>query len=122
MNVVLPKYSNGLFSRSLKKVCVGWVGLDRESALGCGSRPGTTGRTSFPAWATVGTGSQAQRDAHAGLVSSLGRRMRLQAAAARVKDQRVRLTPWSFVRVWPAVVLIQPIASSIRFRARWLWA
>jgi len=35
-------------------------------------------------------------------------------------DQPTRSTPRNLVLLWPATVLIQPKASSMRFRMRWL--
>jgi hypothetical protein len=52
--------------------------------------------------------------------SSLGRRMRLQAAAVRVNSQPTRAVPRCRVLRRPPTVLIQPKTSSIRLRTRWL--
>src|SRR5215208_5350142 len=55
---------------------------------------------------------------HAACASSLGKRTRLYAAAAKVKAQPTRSRPRNFVFSCPATVLIQPNASSIRLRMR----
>ena len=55
---------------------------------------------------------------HGSAPRSLGRRVRLYAAAASVKDQPLRAAPRKLVLAWPAMVLIQANASSIRLRAR----
>jgi hypothetical protein len=52
---------------------------------------------------------------------SLGSRVRLQAAA-KVNAHPTRSRPRNFVFSWLAIVLIQPKASSIRLRMRWLMA
>ena len=54
--------------------------------------------------------------------SSLGGRTKLSAAAAKVKAQATLGRPLSFVWRSSATVLIQPNASSIRLRMRWLRA
>jgi hypothetical protein len=59
------------------------------------------------------------RCAHAAFsCSSFGNRARLYAVAAKAKDQPTRSIPRNFVRRWPAMVFVQPNASSIRLRMR----
>jgi len=54
--------------------------------------------------------------------SSFGSLIRLQAAAVRAKVQPTRALPrWRVFRS-PPLVLIQPNASSMRLRIRWLTA
>ena len=70
-------------------------------------------------WARFGAlGTECGHDQAA--ASSLGRRMRLQAAAVSVNSQPTRAVPRC--RVWRRLptVLIQPNPSSIRLRTRWL--
>ena len=42
--------------------------------------------------------------------------------SAKANDQPTRSTPRNLVLRWPATVFIQPKASSMRFRMRWLMA
>src|SRR3954449_4284256 len=51
---------------------------------------------------------------------SLGSRTRLYAAAAKAKAHPTRSRPRNLVLRCPATVLIQPNASSMRLRMRWL--
>ncbi len=57
-----------------------------------------------------------------GSASRRGRQTRLQAAAATVKARLTRSTPRSIGRRIPATGFIQPNASSMRLRTRWLAA
>ena len=56
------------------------------------------------------------------VASSLGNRARLWAAAVKVKAQPTRSRPRNLVFSCPPIVFIQPKASSIRLRMRWLTA
>ena len=58
----------------------------------------------------------------AAFFSSFGRRTRLKAAAAKVKAHPTRSVPRNIGRRIPPTVFIQPNASSIRLRIRWLAA
>ncbi len=62
------------------------------------------------------------RRAYVAAAMSLGSRARLSAAAAKVKAHTTRSRPRNLVLSCPATVLIQPNASSIRLRMRWLSA
>ena len=59
---------------------------------------------------------------HAGAPSSFGSRMRLAAVAVGVSIHAMRPRPRCLVFRKPAVALIQPNGSSVRFRMRWLIA
>ena len=58
----------------------------------------------------------------AGLASSFGMRIGLQAATARVKVASTLGLPQTLTDATPAAVLIQPKISSMRLRQPWLMA
>ena len=66
----------------------------------------------------LGHGARAPHDTAPAM--SLGSRTRLYAAAARAKAHPTRSRPRNLVLRCPATVLIQPNASSMRLRMRWL--